>query len=121
MRENIRESFLKAVTSKLVFKEPGRVLLAEEGKRDGHVGLLRQGWFEGMMTFQGKTSISQGMEQTWNQDLCSGSACLICLLDICRNVKQAGRGMCLQFQGEDGWRSRFGSDWYIHGIYICKY
>lgn len=35
MREHIRESFLKAVTSELVFKESERVLLAEEGKRDG--------------------------------------------------------------------------------------
>lgn len=53
------------------------------------------------MTFQGKTSIILDMKKTWNQDLCSASAYLKCLLDICRNVKQAGRSVCLQFQGED--------------------
>lgn len=53
------------------------------------------------MTSQGKTGIILDMEKTWNQDSCSGSACLKCLLDICRHVRQAGRNACVQFQGED--------------------
>lgn len=54
MRENIKEGFLKAVTSELIFKEPGSVLLAEEGERDGYVGLLRQGWVRGDGDIPGK-------------------------------------------------------------------
>lgn len=69
----------------------------------------------------GKQTTSAKVEGTWNQDLCSGKACVKSLLDICRNVKEAGRGVCVCSSGvRTEIETRFCSHWNIHVIYICK-